>query len=53
MLFVDRQAVGVIEAKKDESILTAVEEQTERYATSQLKWRKDTTPLPFYLKVQA
>ncbi|MCB1673977.1 MAG: DEAD/DEAH box helicase family protein, partial [Pseudomonadales bacterium] len=47
VLFVDRQAVGVIEAKKDESILTAVEEQTERYATSQLKWRKDTTPLPF------
>lgn len=47
VLFVERQAVGVIEAKKDESILTSVEDQTERYATSQLKWCKDKTPLPF------
>jgi type I restriction enzyme R subunit len=30
VLFVERQAVGVIEAKKDESILTSVEDQTER-----------------------
>jgi type I restriction enzyme, R subunit len=47
VLFVNRQAVGVIEAKPDATILTFVEGQTERYANSALKWRVDTTPLPF------
>ena len=49
VLFVNRQAVGVIEAKKDEAgeNLTATENQTERYAIANLKWRKDSTPLRF------
>ncbi|RQW27160.1 DEAD/DEAH box helicase [Rhodobacteraceae bacterium CH30] len=49
VLFVNREAVGVIEAKPDEAgkNLTAVERQTERYAASSLKWRKDNTPLRF------
>jgi type I restriction enzyme R subunit len=49
VLFVHRQAVGVIEAKKDSSgeNLTVAESQTERYATASLKWRKDNTPLRF------
>ncbi|MEF1220797.1 hypothetical protein REH76_24020, partial [Photobacterium damselae] len=32
ILFVNRKAVGVIEAKKDDSILSQVEDQTLRYA---------------------
>jgi type I restriction enzyme R subunit len=49
VLFVNRNAVGVIEAKKDSAgeNLTATESQTERYATANLKWRKDNTPLRF------
>jgi len=49
VLFVNRNAVGVIEAKKDSAgeNLTATEAQTERYATANLKWRKDNTPLRF------
>lgn len=49
VLFVNRQAVGVIEAKKDDAgeNITATERQTERYATANLKWRKDSTPLRF------
>ena len=49
VLFVNRVAVGVIEAKKDAQgeNLTVVESQTERYATAHLKWRKDDTPLRF------
>ena len=47
VLFVDRQPLGVIEAKKDETILTFFEQQTARYAASSLKWRLDTQPLPF------
>ena len=49
VLFINRNAVGVIEAKKDSvgENLTAAESQTERYATSNLKWRKDNTPLRF------
>ncbi|MFZ1325381.1 MAG: type I restriction-modification enzyme R subunit C-terminal domain-containing protein [Candidatus Contendobacter sp.] len=49
VLFVDRQAVGVIEAKKDGAgeNLTVTESQTERYAVARLKWRKDSTPLRF------
>ncbi|MCB2007582.1 MAG: DEAD/DEAH box helicase family protein, partial [Rhodoferax sp.] len=49
VLFVDRQPVGVLEAKKDSAgeNLTATEAQTERYATANLKWRKDDAPLRF------
>ena len=38
ILFVDRKPVGVIEAKPEGAILTPVEEQSGRYATSKLKW---------------
>ena len=43
VLFVNRHALGVIEAKKDSAgeNLTATEAQTERYANATLKWRKD------------
>lgn len=49
VLFVNRSAVGVIEAKRDDAgeNLTVTETQTERYANATLKWRKDNTPLPF------
>lgn len=49
LLFVDRQPVGVIEAKRDEAgaNLTAHEAQTERYAHAGLKWRKTGAPLRF------
>lgn len=49
VLFVNRHAVGVIEAKKDSAgeNLTVTENQTERYANATLKWRKDSTPLRF------
>ncbi|WP_067521587.1 type I restriction endonuclease subunit R [Endozoicomonas ascidiicola] len=47
ILYVNRIAVGVIEAKKDESILSVHEPQTTRYANSQLKWRKDSKALAF------
>ena len=49
VLFVGRNAVGVIEAKKDSAgeNLTVTENQTERYATASLKWRKDNRPLRF------
>ena len=49
VLFVNRHALGVIEAKKDSAgeNLTATEAQTERYANATLKWRKDSTPLRF------
>ncbi len=49
VLFVNRNAVGVIEAKKDDAgqNITAAEGQTERYANSKLKWRKDNSPLRF------
>lgn len=48
VLFVNRLAAGVIEAKRDEAgeNLTAHEAQTERYANATLKWRKDQAPLP-------
>ncbi len=43
VLFVNRQALGVIEAKRDEAAenITTIEEQTARYAHAKLKWRKD------------
>ena len=53
VLFINRNAVGVIEAKKDSAgeNLTATEAQTERYATASLKWRKDNTPLRFLFEL--
>ncbi|RCS58185.1 type I restriction-modification enzyme R subunit C-terminal domain-containing protein [Parvibium lacunae] len=49
VMFVNRQAVGVIEAKRDSAAenITAVEQQTERYASATLKWRTEQTPLRF------
>lgn len=49
VLFVNRVAVGVIEAKRDEAgeNLTVTENQTGRYANATLKWRLQTTPLPY------
>ncbi|AJE02089.1 type I restriction endonuclease subunit R [Geobacter pickeringii] len=47
VLFVNREPVGVIEAKADNTILTFVEDQTDRYARSVLKWQVKAAPLPF------
>ena len=49
VLFVDRRAVGVIEAKPDSwgARLTTVEEQSEGYANARLKWISNAEPLPF------
>jgi type I restriction enzyme R subunit len=49
VLFVDRKAVGVIEAKPDSwgVKLTSVEEQSEGYAHARLKWVSNSEPLPF------
>ena len=49
VLFADRQAVGVVEAKPDSwgAKLTTVEEQSEGYAKARLKWISNAKPLPF------
>jgi len=49
VLLVDREPIGVIEAKRDEEgqRLTEHEAQTERYANATLKWRKAGRPLRF------
>lgn len=49
VLFVDKKAVGVVEAKKEElgHKITEVEEQTEGYAAAKLKWMNNQAPLPF------
>ena len=49
VLFVGGAPCGVIEAKKDSAgaVLIAAEPQTERYAHSPLKWRKNNAPLRF------
>ena len=49
VLFVDRRAVGVVEAKPDGwgAKLTTVEEQSEGYANAKLKWVSNAEPLPF------
>ena len=49
VLFVDKKAVGVIEAKREEEgqRLTAHEAQTEGYAAAKLKWVNNKEPLPF------
>lgn len=49
VLFVDKAACGVIEAKKEEmgQNLTTVEDQTEGYAAAKLKWVSNSQPLRF------
>lgn len=49
VLFVDKKAVGVIEAKREEQghKITEVESQTEGYASARLKWVNNKEPLPF------
>ncbi len=49
VLFVNKKAVGVIEAKREEEgqLLTAHETQTEGYAAARLKWVNNKAPLPF------
>ncbi len=48
-LFVNRKAVGVIEAKPEEwgHRITTVEEQAEGYASATLKWVNNKASLPF------
>ncbi len=48
-LFVDKKAVGVIEAKSEVwgQKITAVEEQSGGYAAAKLKWVNNEEPLPF------
>lgn len=55
VLFVEREPVGVIEAKRDEAAenITTAEDQTQRYANATLKWRVKTTPLPFLFESTA
>ena len=49
VLFINRQAVGVIEAKREDKAenITTVEDQTQGYANAQLKWVNNDEPLPF------
>ncbi len=49
LLFTDRQAVGIVEAKPNSwgVRLTSVEEQSEGYAKAKLKWVTNSAPLPF------
>jgi len=49
VLFVDKRAVGVIEAKKQDLAhkITEVEEQTGGYAAAKLKWVNNKETLPF------
>ncbi|KGK00167.1 type I restriction endonuclease subunit R [Thalassotalea sp. ND16A] len=49
VLFVDGQAIGVIEAKPQDMghKITSVELQTEKYANAKLKWINNEEPLPF------
>ena len=49
VLFVDKKAVGVIEAKPSDwgHKITTVEEQSGGYAAAKLKWVSNSQPLPF------
>ncbi|MGZ5051576.1 MAG: DEAD/DEAH box helicase family protein [Methylobacter sp.] len=49
VLFVNKKAVGVIEAKKEDlgHKITEVETQTAGYAAAKLKWISNKEPLPF------
>ena len=53
VLFIDKQAVGVIEAKRPEEgqHLTVHEGQIEGYASARLKWVNNQAPLPFLLSL--
>jgi type I restriction enzyme R subunit len=48
-LFLDKRAIGVIEAKPEEwgHNITTVEDQSAGYATAKLKWVSNKEPLPF------
>ena len=49
VLFVDKKAVGVVEAKPEDwgHKITTVEEQSGGYAAAKLKWVNNHEPLPF------
>ena len=49
VLFVDKQPLGVIEAKPEDHghNITTVEDQSVGYATAKLKWFDSNDPLPF------
>ncbi|MEW8026898.1 MAG: DEAD/DEAH box helicase family protein [Candidatus Thiodiazotropha endolucinida] len=49
VLFVDKAAVGVVEAKPENwgQKITTVEEQSAGYAAAKLKWVNNKEPLPF------
>ena len=49
VLFVDKNPVGVVEAKPENwgQNITVVEEQSGGYASANLKWVNNTEPLPF------
>ena len=49
VLFIDKKAVGVIEAKREDlgHNITTVEQQTGEYAAAKLKWVNNKQPLPF------
>ncbi len=49
VLFVEKKAVGVIEAKPEDwgQKITTVEEQSGGYASANLKWINNPEPLPF------
>ena len=49
VLFVDRRPVGIVEAKPEDwgQKITVVEEQSGSYAVAELKWVKNSEPLPF------
>ena len=49
VLFINRRAVGVIEAKREEwgHKITDVENQSGAYAAAPLKWASNSEPLPF------
>lgn len=49
VLFVDRRAVGVIEAKPEDwgHKITTVEDQSAGYAAAKLKWVNNREPPPF------
>ena len=55
VLFVDRKAVGVIEAKRAEEghHLLAAEDQAEGYAGATLKWANNNEPLSFIYESNA
>ena len=49
VLFVDKNPVGVVEAKPEDwgQKITTVEEQSSAYAAARLKWVNNQEPLPF------